>query len=157
MIARQIPEVLPSLRSFARRLTRDGEDAKDLVQETVARAIQAEKSFDGKNIRAWMFTIMKNCHLSARKRASLWKGMEASLADRSAGVWAAVSPAGPESGPEGREVRLAMARLHPRKQELLQRLAEGRSYKEIAAEDGVPIGTVMSRVHRARSGFARVS
>ncbi len=155
MIAQRIPEVLPSLRAFARRLTKNGEEAEDLVQDTVMKAMQAERRFDGENIRAWMFTIMKNHHINVRRRAAFQRRLGTAVSASSSGVWAGVRPVQPDSSWEGRDARRALGTLSPERRRAVQDVADGRSYKEMAARSGVPIGTVMSRLHRARADFER--
>jgi RNA polymerase sigma-70 factor (ECF subfamily) len=154
VIADRILEALPSLRRFASSLTRTSDEAEDLVQETVAKALAGEGGFDGGNLRAWLFTIMKNHRVNVVRKEARRKEMEGMVSVSSCGVWASVRPSDPDSGIEGREVRRAMGSLSPTHRRIIQRIADGHSYKELAAEDGVPLGTIMSRLHRARAGFA---
>ena len=155
MNAREIEGTMPALRAFARRLTRDADEAADLVQDTVMKAFQGKGGFDGENLRAWLFTIMRNHHINVRRRAAFRRENEARMSASSTGVWAAVRPVQPDSGWEGRDARRAMETLSPERRRAVQDLVDGRSYKEIAARAGVPIGTVMSRLHRARADFER--
>lgn len=154
-LAEEIPEVLPSLRAFSRRLARRAEDAEDLVQDTVMSALKAEGTFDGANLRAWMFTIMRNRAINVQRKRAHRTRSEGLVSKSSCGVWAAVRPLPPDSGLDGEEVREALSTLRPERRDALVAFGlDGLSYKEIAEEIGRPIGTVMSRLHRARRSMA---
>jgi len=148
-------EQLDMLYRVARRLTRDAAAAEDLVQETYLRALRGRDSFDLKahGIRPWLLRIMHNLHVS---RGELESRQPAAL-DQEQLQTAATS--GAEAVPwdlasvDGMDEHLvrAMNALAIEYQVVLQLWAiEDMSYKEIAEAVGVPIGTVMSRLHRAR-------
>lgn len=154
-VADGIPGVLPSLKALSRRLMRRAEDAEDLVQESVLKALAAEGSFDGENLRAWMFTIMRNHAINFHKKRSHRAEREDLVSSSSCGVWAGVRPLPPDSGVDGAAVRAALSSLSPDRRDVALAFGlDGLSYKEIADEIGRPIGTVMSRLHRARRSFA---
>ncbi len=140
--------LIPSLRRLARALTRDGEAADDLVQETLVKAIAHERLWYGGSLKAWVVTILLNAHRShlrrLRRAAPLDPLDEASL-----------QAAGSASdGAELRAVERGLALLPPEQREVLLLVAlEGLSYRETAEAVGVPIGTVMSRLSRARAAL----
>jgi RNA polymerase sigma-70 factor (ECF subfamily) len=143
-------EVLPHLRSLygaAYRMTGNAHDAEDLVQETFLRAHRAFDRFDGANARAWLHTIL------GRARTDLYRRMRrrpqtVELVDDGP----AVDP--PQdafaSGHEDLERALKALPEAFREAVVLRDLQELR-YSEIADALGVPIGTVMSRIHRGRA------
>lgn len=135
---------VPALRRYARALTRNAETADDLVQDTLVRALRSEHLFHGGDIRSWLFTILTN--LNRNRLRSLARRPPASpLADDDA-----ADLAGPEAG--GRDIERALAMLvDEQRHALLLVVLEGLSYREVAEVQGVPIGTVMSRLARARA------
>ncbi len=151
-------EQLEMLYRIACRLTRDSTSAEDLVQETYLRALRARESFSLQEfgIRPWLLRIMHNLYLS---RAEREKRQPASMdqdqldsAGQTAATQAALPPLSPGSfeGMDDRLVR-ALNQLPVEYQTVMILWAvDELSYKEIAEAEGVPIGTVMSRLHRAR-------
>src|SRR3954467_7715070 len=161
-------EHMPSLYSAALRMTRNPADAEDLVQETYLKAYRAFGSFQaGTNLKAWLYRILTNTFINSyrsRKRRPeqtelddvedlyLYRrlgGLEAAAAGRSAEE--EVLDHFTES-----EVKEAIESL-PEQFRMAVLLAdvEGFSYKEIAQILDVPIGTVMSRLHRGRKGLQK--
>jgi RNA polymerase sigma-70 factor (ECF subfamily) len=139
-----IEACIPALRRYGRALTRDAETADDLVQDTLVRALRSEHLFHGGDVRAWMFTILTNLNRN-RLRSLARRPLTAQLEDNDA-----ADLAGPEAG--GRDIERALALLvDDQRQALLLVTLEGLSYREIAEVQGVPIGTVMSRLARARA------
>ena len=135
---------VPALRRYARALTRNAETADDLVQDTLVRALRSEHLFHGGDIRAWLFTILTNLNRN-RLRSLARRPPAASLADDDA-----ADLAGPEAG--GRDIARALAMLvDDQRHALLLVVLGGLSYREVAEVQGVPIGTVMSRLARARA------
>ena len=141
------------LYNFAHWLTQDRDEAEDLVQETYAKALRGFSSFQaGTNFRAWMYRILRNTFLTSRtglERRNTQQEDEEGFAEL------AVSPETPELALIRRAdtelVQAAIAQLPPIFQEviLLADLEEMR-YQEIAQTLDIPIGTVMSRLARAR-------
>jgi RNA polymerase sigma-70 factor (ECF subfamily) len=125
-----VQATVPALRRYARALTRNAELADDLVQDTLVRALRSEHLFNGGEIRSWLFTILTNLNRN-RLRSLARRPFTAALEDGDA-----VDLAGPEAG--GRDIGLLV-------------VLEGFSYREVADVQGVPIGTVMSRLARARA------
>jgi RNA polymerase sigma-70 factor (ECF subfamily) len=144
--------LLRPLYNFARWLTRDTHQAEDLVQETFARALKGFSGFQpGTNFQAWMFRILRNSFLSSRSNRAIHLSVEEEGED----VLLPPDPHTPES-------ILMNAGLHERIQAALERLplpyrevlllcdVEEMKYQDIAELVGIPLGTVMSRISRAR-------
>ncbi|HWM47412.1 MAG TPA: sigma-70 family RNA polymerase sigma factor [Xanthobacteraceae bacterium] len=139
-----IQAAIPALRRYARALTRDAETADDLVQDTLVRALRSEHLFHGEETRSWLYTILTNLNRN-RLRALARRPAHAPLGDGDA-----TDMAGPEAGM--RDIERALAALVPEQRAaLLLVVLEGLSYREVAEVQGVPIGTVMSRLARARA------
>lgn len=139
--------VLPSLRRYARHLSRDQGDGDDLVQETMTRAWAARTRFQpGTNFRAWLFRILRNLFLSDRRRGHRSVSWNPDIDDDRL-----VTPADQESGVMLADLDVALGHITPGQAEALVLVAqEGLSYEEAAERLGVPMGTVRSRVYRAR-------
>ena len=139
-----VEAAIPALRRYARALTRDGDAADDLVQDTLVRALRSEHLFHAGDVRSWLYTILTNLNRnrlrSLSRRPTLMPMDENDAADM----------AGPESG--ARDIERALATLAgEQRSALLLVVLEGLSYREVADVQGVPIGTVMSRLARARA------
>jgi|ERR1700722_12401096 len=150
-----------SLYNFAHWLTGNRVDAEDLVQETYAKALKGFKSFqDGTNLRAWMFRILRNTFLTSRTgltaRNTLSFEEESEEAEvRSAQV---VTPESVLLRNENQQMvldALAAVPVHYREIILLCEVEE-LSYREIAEVLSLPIGTVMSRLSRARNSLRQM-
>ncbi len=145
--------LLDPLYNFARWMCQDNEEARDLVQETFAKALKALSSFrEGTNFRAWMFRILRNTFLTSRtgleRRNTVQEadeGFEESVVTQETPEIALIRRADSELVQQG------IAALSPGFQEVLV-LAdlEELKYQEIAEALDIPIGTVMSRLARAR-------
>ena len=149
-----LPEVEVMLR-VARSLTRNRADAEDLVQDTLIRAYKAIERFDGRHPRAWLLTILRNTHINRnrRRRPELLRDPDTQL-DR-----LAQSPEQDEAARPDRFVDLefdadvedALASLSEPFAEIIELVdIDGLAYAEAAEVLGIPVGTVMSRLHRAR-------
>jgi len=160
--AEQAIEHLDTLYRGALRLTRDPDQAQDLVQDTYARALRYQASFKpGTNLKAWLFAIMRNLFWD---RVKAGRG-EVSLDQESDDDFALYERLEDESAhPEldvldriaATEVVAAVDQLPPAYREVVMLVdVEGFAYKEAADILGVPIGTVMSRLHRARRQLQR--
>jgi RNA polymerase sigma-70 factor (ECF subfamily) len=159
--ARFVRDVLPlvdQLYRAALRHTRRPADAEDLVQETMVKAYAGFHRFtDGTNVRAWLFRILTNAWISSYRSAQ--RRPDEMLAADVAEVWptAAKNPSAELAVLEAmgdKDVRDALQAL-PEGQRLTVYYAdvEGFRYKEIAEVLGVPLGTVMSRLHRGRANL----
>ncbi|HLX83570.1 MAG TPA: sigma-70 family RNA polymerase sigma factor [Terriglobales bacterium] len=147
------------LYNFARWLTQNREEAEDLVQETYAKALKGFSSFQlGTNFRAWMYRILRNTFLTSR--SGLRIALTVSLDPEEGGPDLAVEHETPEtilmSRINSEVVQRAMEDLpvHYRETLLLCEVEE-MSYQEIAETLSIPIGTVMSRLSRARDHLGR--
>jgi RNA polymerase sigma factor (sigma-70 family) len=160
---------LDAAYSYARFLSRDAEGAQDIVQEAALRAFRGFEGFQGGNARAWLFTIVRHCHLDRSTVLRRTARYEVAL-DLPSGSDDDAAPAGignlpsDEHTPEdallqrdsARRVRSVLAGLQDISREILVlRELEALSYREIADVIGIPIGTVMSRLARARQDFAK--
>jgi RNA polymerase sigma-70 factor (ECF subfamily) len=135
---------VPALRRYARALTRDGEIADDLVQDTLVRALRSEHLFHGGEMRSWLYTILTNLNRN-RLRSLARRPAMIAIGDNDV-----PDAAGPEAG--GRDIERALATLAENQRSvLLLVVLEGLTYREVAEVECVPIGTVMSRLARARS------
>jgi RNA polymerase sigma-70 factor (ECF subfamily) len=148
-------EQLDLLYRIARRLTRDTSRAEDLVQETYARALRARDSFDlhAHGIKPWLLRIMHNVHISRSEREGRQPtAVEDEHLESASGAGNIPAPYDITSfqGMDQQLVR-AIDSLPAEYQVVLMLWAiDELSYKEIAEAVGIPIGTVMSRLHRAR-------
>jgi RNA polymerase sigma-70 factor, ECF subfamily len=140
---------IPFLRRFARALTADSVLADDLVQDCIERALRKHALYDPERpMRAWLYTILRNLHVSGR-RSQLRQGAVVGLDQ---------VPSGADAVPPRQEDRLALADVEEAVQRLplVQRevlllvVLDEMSYRDVAEVLGVPIGTVMSRLSRAR-------
>lgn len=151
---------LPRLRRYARVLTGDMHRADDLVQDTLARAWEKRWLWRaGSDLRAWLFTIMHNVHVnqfSLRQREARHASLDAD--DGLPAGWEIAVRATQTDRVELAEVLAQIARLPVEQREVLVLAAvEELRYEEIAAVLNVPIGTVMSRLSRAREKLRRMS
>jgi RNA polymerase sigma-70 factor, ECF subfamily len=167
MFAEQAMQFAPQLYSAALRMTRNQADAEDLLQETYLRAYRGYDRFtEGTNLRAWLFRILTNTYINIY-RARQRRPVETDLADiedlylyRRLGSLDSVLARSAEDQLidmfTDDEVKQALEDL-PENFRLPVLLAdvEGFSYKEIADILDIPIGTVMSRLHRGRKAMQR--
>jgi RNA polymerase sigma-70 factor (ECF subfamily) len=149
----QMLAAVPSLRAFAISLTGNRDRADDLVQDTLMRAWANLERFErGTNLEAWLFTILRNrFHSEYRSRKR-----EVEDAD---GSYAARLKVQPEQGArlDFEDFRTALTKVPPDQREALLLVgAQGMSYEEAAQVTGVPVGTVKSRVNRARNRLAEL-
>lgn len=145
-------EALPYLGDlfrFAMWLVRDQHQAEDLVQETFVQALGSFNRFErGTNCRAWLITIMYNTKNKWRRSASRLRIVED--VEEQIGQTVAFEPPTPEGVTE-EEVLQALERLPKNYQEIvLLSDVQEMTYKEIARLLSIPVGTVMSRLHRGR-------
>jgi RNA polymerase sigma-70 factor (ECF subfamily) len=139
---------LPALRAYARSLTKQPDDADDLLQATLLKAMaNIEKYQSGTNLRAWLFTIMRNTFLTEmRKRAREGPG----VADCASSM--PVSSPVHDEHIAGQRLIAAMERLPPHYREVLVLvIVLGESYEEAGRICGCAMGTVKSRISRARA------
>ena len=143
--AQRMVELIPRLRRYARALVGDRATADDLVQDTLERAWAKRHLYRrGTDLRAWLFTVMHNVHVNRVRAARPTDMLEDEMPELA------------QRAPQGdallvRDLDRAIARL-PAEQSavLLLVTLEEMSYEEVARALGIPIGTVMSRLSRAR-------
>jgi RNA polymerase sigma-70 factor, ECF subfamily len=139
--------LIPNLRAFAVSLCGDVERADDLVQETLLKAWDHLESFvEGTNLRAWLFTILRNTYFSECRR------MRREVADSDGSKLAELSVhPGQQGHLDMRDFRRALNVLPPDQREAIILIgAAGFSYEEAASISGCAVGTIKSRVNRAR-------
>src|SRR5258707_4264401 len=156
-LSQVLDEVFDGLYGYAMVLSRDRTEAEDLVQETCVRAVKAIESLQpASNVKSWLFTILRNIWLSQlRQRRAAPKIVELDMDESTAET--AVEPSKDPhalyvSKVEREQVRDAIQQLSEEFREIIVLREYGElSYKEIASVLGCPLGTVMSRLGRARS------
>lgn len=141
-----LAEQIPRLRRYARALTRNIQAADDLVQDCLERAwCKAHRWEPGSDLRAWLFTLMHNVYINGLKR----KRPETEPLGHT--DYQDPRPQAPDADLQLRDLEQGLAMLAPDQREVLLLVClEEMSYEQVAAVTGVPIGTVMSRLHRAR-------
>jgi RNA polymerase sigma-70 factor (ECF subfamily) len=150
---------IPRLRRYARVLTGDANRADDLVQDTLARAWEKRTLWQaGTDLRAWLFTIMHNLFVNQRALARR-DARTVSIDDEGAcDAWQLPVQATQFTRVELTEVMQSVGRLPAEQREVLMLAAvEELRYEEIAAVMEIPIGTVMSRLSRAREKLRRMA
>jgi len=143
----EIEALVPSLRRYARALTQDAALADDLVQDCLERALSRFALWRrGSNLRAWLFTILRNVWLDEVRRRRSQPDMVALDDAAMAGL-----PPGQMHAMAVRDLAAGLAQLNPEQREVVLLVGlEGMSYAEVAEVTGVPMGTVMSRLKRGR-------
>lgn len=154
--------VLPELEvvaRVARSLVRDKAEAEDLVQDTLLRAFRSIDGFDGRYPRAWLLTIMRNTHINRtrRRRPDLYDDPDRAMAELADPAPGAADPGEIVAGDAfDSVVEAAFSKLPERYRRVVALVdLDGLSYKETAAALGLPMGTVMSQLHRARGRIRR--
>lgn len=149
-----VPEIDVLLR-VARTLVPRPADAEDLVQDTLLRAFRSIESFDGRHPRAWLLTIMRNAEINRtrRRRPELLDDPDVELERMADAGDGAASPEAVVVGATFDAVVVeALDALPQRFRQVVELVdVDGLTYDEAAEVVGVPVGTVMSRLHRARA------
>jgi RNA polymerase sigma-70 factor (ECF subfamily) len=148
--------LVPALRRFAWSLTRNADEADDLVQDCLEHALGAwQRRNDDGRLRAWLFTILYNLHVSDRRR----QARRSRLLGEVARFEAEPAPAGGQDA--AMHCAQVLAQLDtlpaPQREVLLLVGVEGLGYEDAAKVLGVPLGTVMSRLSRGRERLRRMS
>jgi RNA polymerase sigma-70 factor (ECF subfamily) len=145
---RELTTVIPHLRAFARGLCGRPDLADDLVQETLLKAWAAQDRFEpGTSMRAWTFVILRNAYLTDMRRNRFRADYDETVAER-----ILVAPAGQEGPLHLSDLHRALLTLPPERREALLLVgAGGFSYEEAAAICQCAVGTIKSRVGRARA------
>ena len=149
----EVVGLIPALRAFAWSLSHNGSDADDLVQDTLVKAWTNREKFEpGTNLRAWLFTILRNTyytHVLRRRREVRDEAGEYAAALRSAPTqdWRVAM----------RSLQAALQKLPAEHREALILVgAAGLSYEEAAEICGCALGTIKSRVNRARARLLKI-
>jgi RNA polymerase sigma-70 factor (ECF subfamily) len=139
--------IIPDLRKFATRFVREQSEVDDLVQETLLRALaNIEKFQAGTRLRSWLFTILRNTFCTGYHRGR----REVSGIDECVSLRASVAPA-QEWGLRMQEFSNAVASLSAEHRQAFDMvLLDGETYETAAGRCGCPVGTIKSRVSRAR-------
>ncbi len=147
----ELIELLPSLRAFARSLAHNSAQADDLVQDTLVKALANVERFEpGTNLRAWLFTILRNHYYSQLRKLK----REVEDADGKFAARLAVRPE-QDGSVDLEDFKVAFQQLAPDHREVLTLVgASGCSYEEAATICGCAVGTIKSRVNRARRKLA---
>ena len=147
---RDLTEVVPHLRAFARGLCGHPDLADDLVQETLLKSWAAQDRFQpGTSIRAWTFVILRNAYLTEMRRNRFRGDYDETAAER-----ILTAPAGQEEPIHLSDLHRALQALPPERREALLLVgAGGFSYDEAAEICGCALGTIKSRVGRARAAL----
>ncbi len=141
-----------ALKPFALKLTRDMEDANDLMQETVLKAFtNREKFTEGTNLKAWLYTIMKNTFITNYQRM-VRKGTVVDTTDNLHYInsSASIIENNAYTGFALKDINLAIEELDDVHKSPFMMHYRGFKYHEIADKLGIPIGTVKNRIHIAR-------
>jgi len=149
----QLVALIPHLRAFARTLAGDPASADDLAQDAMMKAWDARASFQmGTNMKAWTFMILRNQFYSEKRRA--WRQTQL---DQEAAERTLVAVDDPEAPVALDELRLSLAKLPSEQREALVLVgAGGFAYEEAAEICGCAVGTVKSRVSRARRALQAI-
>ena len=147
---RELERMMPNLRRYARSLTRDADEADDVVQDALVAALDKIHLFEpGTNLRAWLFTITRNTFISHQRRRRIRTHLP--LDDESLDLQA----------PPAQEARVAQSHLaaayeqlpRPQREVLALVVFESMSYEQAAEILEIAVGTVRSRLSRARAGL----
>lgn len=152
-IRKEMVDLVPQLRAFARSLCRDATRADDLVQEALVRALSNLGQFTpGTNLKAWLFTIVRNEYYTFLRR-----GRFETLDDREGALPEPTVPPEHEGELQLRDLNRALGQLSPDQREaLILVTASGFSYEEAASICNCAVGTIKSRVGRAREQLGRL-
>ncbi len=149
----EIVDFLPQMRAFAISLTRNPDTADDLVQDALVKAWRGFGSFQtGTNLQAWLFTIIRNTFYSDLRRSRRQIG-----AHQSDGLDTLSVGPSHDGRLVMRDFQRSFDKLPSEQREVLVLVAAiGLSYEEAAATCGVPVGTIKSRINRARARLAKM-
>ena len=149
---RELRELLPSLRRFALWLSRDPNSADDLVQSCIERALSRWSSHKpGASLKSWLFTILYRQFIDGKRRASRFQRFFGTVQEED------FEPSAEETV-MARSALEAFGQLSADQRALLMMVSvEGFSYQEAAEALDVPIGTVMSRLSRARQAYRKLT
>lgn len=144
-------EQLPGLRRYARTLTRDVDCAEDLVQDALLSAYERRSTFRHcGNLKGWLFSILHNTFIDGRRRQAAEARRDAEVIQ----LAETTLPAGQEARVRLAQIQQAFFMLPDEQRAVLHLVAvEGMSYQEASTALGIPLGTLMSRLGRARAAL----
>jgi RNA polymerase sigma-70 factor (ECF subfamily) len=149
-IENQVLSLVPSLRRYSRSLAKSDSDGEDLLQDCVEKVLVRRSQWRGINLRAWAFTIMTNLYRDRHRRSSQHPSVEF---DETLGLTAEDVSGDPL---EKTRLQQALNALTPEFRSVLMLVVvEGYAYQDVADLLSIPIGTVMSRLSRARRQMAK--
>jgi RNA polymerase sigma-70 factor (ECF subfamily) len=152
VVEREIIQLMPALRSFAKRFCKYDCDADDLVQETLVKALKGIDKFQpGTSLKSWLFTIMRNAYCTTYKKDKRFVlGLDDMVSMHPS------TPASQEWVSRGRELETAINNMPVNFRHVVGAiLIDGESYDAVAAKSNCPVGTIKSRVNRAREYLAK--
>jgi RNA polymerase sigma factor (sigma-70 family) len=144
----------PSLHSFAYNFTKNVEDAEDLLQDTVLKALRYKENFqDGTNFKGWLFTIMRNIFLNNCKKQQLGRSIFHGAELNDSMQLSAQADNNILRSIHHKDIQEAVSGLKDELRVPFQMAFEGYQYDEIASKMGVPTGTIKSRIFNARKSL----
>jgi RNA polymerase sigma-70 factor (ECF subfamily) len=147
----QLVGLRQQLYYFALSLTKDRDNASDLLQESMMRALTYRDKFrDNTNFKAWLYTIMKNTFINDHRRNKRTKALMDNVDRERDQVRRVQTPASTEATMKMSEIQRSLEQLDPAFRTPFSMHHEGYKYHEIAEHLGIPIGTVKSRIFQAR-------
>lgn len=147
----QLLSLRQQLYYFALSLTRDRDNAQDLLQESILRALSNRDKFaDNTNFKAWICTIMRNTFINDHRRGKRTSAIMDRVERAQEQVRRVETPATTEASLKMREINNSLDRLEDTFRQPFQMHHAGYKYHEIADHLSIPIGTVKSRIHQAR-------
>ena len=144
----QVLALLPQLRRYSRSLTRSDSESEDLLQDCVEKALVNRAQWRGANFKSWAYRIMTNLHLNARRSVARRPSVGIEEAET-----VAASPASDDPLEKSRLVQALETLPKEARAVLMLVVVEGHSYQEVADMLDIPLGTVMSRLSRARQAL----
>lgn len=136
------------LKGFALNLTRNSDDADDLIQDTMVKALRYKNSFkDGTNFKGWLYTIMRSIFLNNKKKL---KPLYADLSGEDSWMMGSEGSRDVESLITEKDIHSAINGLRPDLARVMRLYLEGFRYEEVADQLDIPLGTVKSRIFHAR-------
>jgi len=142
--------LLPDLRRYSRSLARSDADGEDLLQDSVERVLLSRATWSGVNLRGWVLTIMTNLYRNGTRRGRRFPSVDITAAED----LPAVEPSG-DPLERSRLARAVDALTADHRAVLMLVVIEGYSYAEVAEITKIPVGTVMSRLARAREQLGK--
>jgi RNA polymerase sigma factor (sigma-70 family) len=154
----QVLRHLDAAYRYARWLSRSATDADDVLQEATLRAYRSFEDLRGADGKAWLLSIVRNCHLTALKQRQRRNLVPLPEGHDECGAELVANTPGPEAAAMQRDEQRTLQRLmstlpEEHREMLILREIEDMDYREIASVTSLPIGTVMSRLARARASL----